>query len=362
MLVLPVFIICQDESEAFSNGNETTVNENTVNVSDIFAGDTPVPNENNTATSGAVVNPLDGMSGSSEPALNQNNNLSVAKKEATANRVIKDKSQTMNKSNEINIEAQAKTRQQMEQDVQDLYKEGKKYYDIEDYEGASEIWMRLLTNYSTSKNLHTIRYSLANAYEYALQYDNAIAQYQKVLAENPKLDISIEANYRLAGCYVKLEKYPQAIEIYKDIILRGPSKIADIRAYFSLANIYMKQGNYKKVELIYKNIVKSFPNSASEIQGRFQLAQLYAQTSRFKSAVKEYKLIMYKYKNTEWAPKAAIHIGDTYKLAGEYRNAREAYSIVINEYYKYDVYTLQAEERIKSLKSHKAIEDKFYAE
>ena len=67
---------------------------------------------------------------------------------------------------------------------------------------------------------------------------------------------------------------------------------------------------------------------------------------------------MFKYRDTEWAPLAAIHIGDTYKLAGDYKSAKDAYNQVVYQFYKYEQYTQQAEERIKSLKDARALAER----
>jgi tetratricopeptide (TPR) repeat protein len=357
LLILPAYLFCKDDPEAFPTGNEQTVPDNSVNVNDILAPEDNAPAAQPGAQGQGGDNYLNAMSDSSKTGIEQEQK-GVTAKQVVASPTPIAKNEAMFQSNEINIEQKSKTRQEIDKDVQDLYKEGKKYYDIEDYDGAAAIWYRIILNYPTAKNLYNIRYSLANAYEYSRAYQQAIEQYQKVLAENPKSDAGIESGYRLAGCYSKLGKYPYAIEIYKDMIGRDPSKAEVIRAYFSLGAIYMKQEKFKRVEIIYRNIIKYFPNTASEIQGRFQLAQLYSQTNRYKSSVKEYKLIKYKYKNTEWAPLAAIHIGDTYKLAGDYKNAKEAYNQVIYEFYKYEAYTRQAEERINSLKYAREIAEK----
>ncbi len=269
-------------------------------------------------------------------------------------------SENMFRNEEVILAEKNKTREEIERDVEALYREGKKYYDIEDYAGAIDIWERTIQNYPTSKKLYDIRYSLANAYEFSRRYDNAIDQYQKVLGEKPKAEIALEAHYRLAGCYAKLEKWPYAMEIYRDIIQRGRDRKESLRAYFNMAQIYIRQDKLKRGINIYRNIIKYFPNTQSEIEARFQLASTYAQTSRFKSSVKEYRLIMAKYKDTDYAPRAAMHIGDTFKLAGDYKSAKDAYSAVIYRFYKDERYVLQAEERIRSLKYHKEIENKFY--
>ncbi len=356
-LVLPLYIYSVDEQEAFTDTSSVT-------PGDIFAGDVQPTPDPNTPMDGSMTNAMSSDSpaiDNGEPTVQATGGIQ-AKDSAIKTPTPVPQGESMFKSNETNIQEANKTKEEIEKDVNALYKEGRKYYDIEDYDGASEIWERIIQNYPTAKNLYDIRYSLANAYEYSKQYDKAITQYQKVLAEKPKAEISIEAAYRLAGCYSKLEKWAYAVEIYKDMITKKPDKADTIRAYMSLAQVYMKQEKYKRVEIIYKNIIKYFPNSQWEIQARFQLASLYAQTNRYKSAVKEYKLIKFKFKDTEWAPRAAMHIGDTYKLAGQYKDAKEAYSRVIYEYYMQDMYVQQAEERIKGLKTQREIEYKVYGQ
>jgi len=272
-------------------------------------------------------------------------------------------SEQMFKSEEAVLKDKEMTKEQIQKDVELLYAEGKKYYDVENYEGAAEIWGRIITNYPTASGLFTIRYSIANAYEFSHQYDKAIQQYQRVLAEKPKEEIAVEAAYRLGGCYAKLEKWQYAMEVYKDIIRKqGMSNARSSRAYFNMALVYMKQGKFKRAETIYRNIIRYYPNTASEIQGRFNLASLLSQTHRYKNAINEYKLINYKFKDTDWAPMAAMHIGDTYKLSGDIKSAKDAYSRILYEYYNKEIYVNQAEQRIEALKHHKEIEQKVYGE
>lgn len=292
--------------------------------------------------------------------LQQQKGITVTSTSATPTPM--DKKEDMFKNENVVLEEKNKSKEEIEEEVKALYAEGKKYYAIEDYAGAAEIWERLVKNYPTSNQLYEIRYSLANAYEFNRDFDKAIIEYQKVLAEKPKLDLSIEATYRLADCYARLEKWQYAIEIYKDIIMRSNGKKDAVRAYFNLAAVYNRMNNKKRAENVFKNIVKYYPNTISEVQARFQLASMYAQTGRYKSAIKEYLLIKMKFKDSEWAPMAAMHIGDTYKLAGEYKNAKDAYSKVLYEYYRNDTYVKQAEERIVSLKHIKEVEKRVYGE
>ncbi len=263
-------------------------------------------------------------------------------------------------SPEIVPEQKQMTKEEIERDIQILLKKKKKYFDSEDYEGAIEIWDRIIQNYPTAKTFLEVRYYLGCAYEYTGNLPKAIEQYQKFLAENPKHELYAETSYKLAGCYSKLEKYPYSMEIYRDLIRKSPGKKETIRAYFNLAQIYMKQEKYKKVINIYRNIMKYYPNTQWEIQARFQLASLFAQIGRYKNSINEYKIIKHKFKDTDWAPMAAMHIGDTYKLAGDYKEAKDAYSRVVYEYYNKEIYVQQAEERIRSLKQHKELETKLY--
>jgi TolA-binding protein len=329
---------------------------------DILAPDTPVLNEAMSATPVPSSDIKAAMSESSQGATQEQASSGItAVSEQPTETPTPAESEEMYKSPEVVIKEKEMTREQMQKDVKDLFAEGKKYYDVEDYEGAAEIWERILVNYPTATGLYNIRYSIANAYEFTRQYDRAIMNYQKVLAEKPKDEISIESAYRLAGCYVKLEKWPYAMEIYKDIVRKqGRSSEKGLRAYFNMAMLYLKKENFKRAETIYKNIIAYYPNTSSEIQARFALASMYAQNHKYKSAVNEYKILKSKYKDTEWAPMAALHIGDTYKLSGDIRTAKEEYSKVIYEYYNRETYVRQAEDRIEGLKNYRAIENKVY--
>lgn len=263
---------------------------------------------------------------------------------------------------DVSIEQKQMTREQIQKDVDALFKEGKKYYDNEDYEGAAQIWERIIENYPTAPNLYSVRYALGAAYEYSGEYEKAIDQYQKVVGEKPDSDTATEASYRLAECHAKLEHWAIALDIYREIVRKSPDKKTSIRAYFNIAMIYEKSGKYKRVANVYNNIINYYPNTEWEIQARFQLASTYAQTNRYKSAINEYKIIKSKFRDTEWAPRAALHIGDVYKLGGNYAKAKDAYDRVISDYYRYPQYCQQAEACIENLKSARAIAEKYDSE
>jgi len=269
-------------------------------------------------------------------------------------------SEMMFQDADVQMEKKEMTREQIRKDIEALYAEGKKYYEQQEYEGAAEIWERILANYPSARDIYEIRYSLANAYEFSRRYDKAIVQYQRVLAERPKAEFAKEASYRLGGCYERIEKWPFAMEIYKDLVRKGPGEKDSIRAYFNIALLYMKQRSFKRAETIYKNIIRYFPNTSDEIQARFNLASLYAQTHRYRNAVREYQLIQHKFRDSDWAPIAAMHIGDTYKLSGDVKMAREAYTRVLYDYYNRETYVKQAEKQIRSLQYHRQLEQKVY--
>ncbi|MEI7640674.1 MAG: tetratricopeptide repeat protein [bacterium] len=336
VLIIPC-LVAQDSGDPNFGDNKVTVNESLMSLPNI---ETPAAQQ----VAGEAT--PEGMT-----ALMPVDKAQLEQADATP---TPSKDQDMFKSGAEVIEQKIKTQAQLEKEVTDLFAEGKKYYVVDDYEGAIEIWDRIIQNYPTSTQAYNIKYSLATASELAKKYDKAIYNFQRVIAEKPKSDISIEARYRLAECYRRIEKWNEAVDVYRDIVNKNVDDVDSIRAYFNLAGLYATKMDFEKAQNIFKNIIKYYPNTDSERQGRFQLAALFAQTHNYRSAIKEYKIIENKYADTEWAPMAAMHIGDTYKLSGDLKNARIAYEKVTFNYYKYSNYVLQAEERINGLKNLKS--------
>lgn len=81
------------------------------------------------------------------------------------------------------------------------------------------------------------RISDAQYYEDRRQWDQAIAEYQKILQEGPE---SYEAHYGLGNCYRKKHDLPAAMSEYQEAIGLNPKYIPARRA---LARLYARQGN-----------------------------------------------------------------------------------------------------------------------
>lgn len=105
------------------------------------------------------------------------------------------------------------------------------------------------------------------------RYDKAIAEYQKLVAENPK---DVRTLLKIGDLYLKLEQYGEAITTYEQV-----------------GQFYSQQGAALKAIAVYKQIREIINKHASHMADRFghivpQLAELYVQAGHTSDALAAY--------------------------------------------------------------------------
>ena len=105
------------------------------------------------------------------------------------------------------------------------------------------------------------------------RYDKAIAEYQKLVAENPK---DIRTLLKIGDLHLKLEQYAEAITTYEQV-----------------GQFYSQQGAALKAIAVYKQIREIINKHAAHLSDRFghivpQLAELYVQAGHTSDALAAY--------------------------------------------------------------------------
>ncbi len=112
-----------------------------------------------------------------------------------------------------------------------------------------------------SKNTYLNLY-LGHFYYKNKKYEDALAEYKKILEIKNNSLIRESALVGLGYCYEALGKYEDAISIFQDAI-KGNSPLNKEEIYISLGRLYEESGKYKSAMEKYQFIIENFPNNTN---------------------------------------------------------------------------------------------------
>ena len=160
------------------------------------------------------------------------------------------------------------------------FTEGMKFYILESYSKAIELFQRALEINPTASG---VNYTIAEAYARSGKYIEALRYAERAL----NLDATNKYNFLLvAHLYEQEKKYPQAIKIYQEMF----KKLPDTEEYlFELGSIYNYLNKYEEALKIYDKIEKKFGISEDVALAK---QKIYLKTGKIELAIGESKKLI----------------------------------------------------------------------
>jgi len=156
-----------------------------------------------------------------------------------------------------------------------------------------------------------VRATLARVYQETGQLDKALAEYQRVLEQDPSV---IEAEDHIGQIYQAQGKYAQAESAYKDAIARRPMYW---QGYVNLGALYYQQGQFAKAAEQFQAAVDMAPDEA---YGYYNLGGTYLALGRNEDAI----LVLKKGLAIQADGAAWSNLGSAYMYLGKYEDAAAA--------------------------------------
>jgi len=133
-------------------------------------------------------------------------------------------------------------------------------------------------------NYLSARRALVEIYKYQNKLNEAVEEYEAILALNPPDAVRIRGN--LADVYLKLGQYEEAAEQCEIILQTNPDEIPIREA---LATIYFEIDKYEEAILMSQRILAKDPNNA---QAREVLARVYIRQEKYDEATAQCQEIL----------------------------------------------------------------------
>jgi tetratricopeptide (TPR) repeat protein len=150
------------------------------------------------------------------------------------------------------------------------------------------------------------------------QYDQAIACYQKYIADNPNDTIVYS---HIGNAYYKLKQYDQAINCFQKYITINPN---DANGYYNMGNTYYNLKKYERAINCFQKAIDINPNHAD---AHYNVGKVYLDLEKYNQAISWYQ------KTISIDPnhvKAHKHLGLAYHLLEKYSDAISWYQKAID--------------------------------
>ncbi|WP_445721877.1 tetratricopeptide repeat protein [Flavobacterium sp.] len=159
---------------------------------------------------------------------------------------------------------------------------GESYFNLKQYDKA----LPYLLDYRGKRGKwnNTDYYQLGYAYYQQKDYENAIAQFNKII--NGKDHVAQNAYYHLAESYLKTEKKQEALNAFKTASeMEFEAKIQE-DAYLNYAKLSYEIGNpYQSVPEILNTYLEKYPNNPNKVEINNLLINSYITSKNYKEAL-----------------------------------------------------------------------------
>ena len=130
---------------------------------------------------------------------------------------------------------------------------------------------------------------LAGIHEFtAGNYDNAIREFKKVLAENPRGAVSVHCLYNTGVCYFKLGLFKEAENQFQQILDRYPQNPIAAQSLFLKALSYLERKESSTAETLLRKFIQSNRNHEWTGKAYEKLGDAYVDLEQPKKAIEAY--------------------------------------------------------------------------
>ncbi len=179
--------------------------------------------------------------------------------------------------------------------------------------------------YSTA--LYSKGYCLFNLRD----YNNASYVFQDFIKMFPRDNRLTDVRLRLADALFSNKGYDEALKNYDALLAQKGVKNQDYILY-QTAQVYYKLNRQDKAQAQLNTLIRSYSRSQYLENAYYLSGWIYFQERNYERAIEKYRELIYRLPKSKLVPTAYYSIGDSYYNAGSFAEAIEAYEKVVNDY------------------------------
>ncbi|MBI4666856.1 MAG: tetratricopeptide repeat protein [Nitrospinae bacterium] len=137
----------------------------------------------------------------------------------------------------------------------EIYEQALRNYDL-----AVMQYKRILTEFKGQVNEEEYLSHIATAYFKKGDYNQAIAEYQAVIAKAPRSEFALDASYQIANSKFIMGEAKTALDLFRKILLENPKSRYEYDVRLGIAICYEEMDQLQKALDEYNDLKKRYPD------------------------------------------------------------------------------------------------------
>jgi TolA-binding protein len=163
------------------------------------------------------------------------------------------------------------------------------------------------------------------------KYEDAIAEYQKIIDKFPDTQTVGDAYFWLGWSYYKLNKLTQAEEYFQYMWENYPNHALADEAFFRYGFIQYEKKVYEEAIDVFDQLPEKYPKTTFLAESSYYLAKCYQKLNNLALAKRNFLYTTQNFAKSEPAYRAHLELGKIYLNDREYSNALAHFKTVADE-------------------------------
>jgi len=146
-------------------------------------------------------------------------------------------------------------------EAENLYNQAEEYFLNDNYREVISITGKIISLFPRDRHADDALYLRGLSYLKQARYEQAREDFNQILDEYPRSNLSSEARTSLADSYYLAEDINEAIIRYRQFAIDNPRSPLLCIVYFRLGRSYQKKGRWGEAEYYFKKVYKDYPLS-----------------------------------------------------------------------------------------------------
>lgn len=164
------------------------------------------------------------------------------------------------------------------------------------------------------------------------QADQAIADLEKFIADQPEDPQIIEGRYELALAKTESDEVDQAIKMLESLVADAPEHRFADRFHYELAWLYQGQKDTERALEQFTEIATDFPDSDLAPEANFQVGEADYQAKEYEQAAKAFLVCRNSEGEKDLREKAAYRLGWCHYRLKQYDSAQQAFQQQVTDF------------------------------